>query len=245
MIAIIRIILLLIISTYICVVGIICCMLNPRKLCYAAIFGRLFGSMAPIFGIKIEVRNLLVGGVAPKNCIYIANHQNNYDMIIITHIVQPRTITVGKRSLLWVPLFGQLYWLSGNILIDRRKGKKSYHALLKVVKMLKLYDISIWVFPEGKRNYGKGFLKFKTGAFRAAISAKVPIVPVCVSNTANGKIRLNRWSNGIVIIEVMPILEIEQYELYQARWVAEHCRKIMELKFKELNALVKIREGMY
>lgn len=239
MLAIIRIIIFLILSICICIIGIIFCLLNPRQFCYAAIFGRLFGCMTPIFGIKIEVRNLLKGGKLPRNCIYIANHQNNYDMIVITHIVQPRTITVGKRSLLWIPLFGQLYWLSRNILINRNAGIRSYNTLFRIVKMMKVYDISIWVFPEGTRSYGRGLLRFKTGIFRAAISAKIPIVPVCVSNISNNKINLNRWSNGIVIIEIMPVIDTSQYELHQVRWVAECCHQMMQIKFEELNTMIK------
>lgn len=242
MLAVVRIILFLILSVGICVIGIILCLLNPFQLCYAAIFGRLFGCMTSIFGVKIEVRNSLEMGVLPRNCIYIANHQNNYDMIVATYVVQPRTITVGKRSLLWIPLFGQLYWLSGNILIDRNKGIRSYNALFRVVKMIKFYDISIWIFPEGTRNYGKGLLRFKTGAFRAAISEKIPIVPVCISNIANNKIKLNRWSNGVVIIEVMPFIDTSQYRLHQVRWITEYCYKIMKMKLEELNVLVKLRE---
>lgn len=242
MLAVIRIILFLTLSVGICVIGIFCCLLNPFQLCYAAIFGRLFGCMTPIFGIKIEVRNSLKIGELPRNCIYIANHQNNYDMIVATYVVQPRTITVGKSSLLWIPLFGQLYWLSGNILINRDKGIRSYHALLKIVKMIKVYDISIWIFPEGTRNYGEGLLRFKTGAFRAAIAEKIPIVPVCISSIANDKIKLNRWSNGLVIIEVMPVVDTSQYELHQVRWITEYCHKIMKIKLEELNCVVKFRE---
>jgi 1-acyl-sn-glycerol-3-phosphate acyltransferase len=31
------------------------------------------------------------------NAIYIANHQNNYDMVTASNIVQPPTVTVGKK----------------------------------------------------------------------------------------------------------------------------------------------------
>ncbi len=55
------------------------------------------------------------------NAIYIANHQNNYDMVTASNIVQPPTVTVGKKSLLWIPFFGQLYWLTGNLLIKPQK----------------------------------------------------------------------------------------------------------------------------
>lgn len=244
MLATIRIILFLVFSISICIIGIICCLLNPYQWCYAAIFGRMFGCMVPIFGIRIEVRNSLKQGELPRNCIYIANHQNNYDMIFATYVVQPRTITVGKRSLLWIPLFGQLYWLSGNILIDRDKGTRSYSILFKIVKMIKIYDISIWIFPEGTRSYGQGLLRFKTGAFRAAISEKIPIVPVCISNIANDKINLNRWSNGLVIIEIMPVINTSTYELYQVRWFTEYCHRMMKAKFEELNTLVRIHEDV-
>lgn len=240
MLAIVRIFLFLSLSSIICIIGIICCLFNPRQLCYAAIFGRFFGYMTCILGIKIKIRNLLYESF-PKNCIYISNHQNNYDMIVATRIVQPRTITVGKKSLLWIPLFGQLYWLSGNILIDRKKSIKSYNAVLKIVKMIKFYDISIWVFPEGTRNHGRELLPFKTGIFRAAISEKIPIVPICISNISNDKIKLNRWSNGIVLIEAMALIDTKKYELCQARWMAEYCHKIIKMKFEELNQEIRIK----
>ncbi len=38
------------------------------------------------------------------------------------------------------------------------------------------------MFPEGTRSRGRGLLPLKTGAFRTAIQANVPIVPICASN---------------------------------------------------------------
>ena len=39
-------------------------------------------------------------------------------------------------------------------------------------------DLSVWFMPEGHRNSGARLLPFKSGAFRLAIAAGVPIVPV-------------------------------------------------------------------
>ncbi|ADV33477.1 1-acyl-sn-glycerol-3-phosphate acyltransferase [Candidatus Blochmanniella vafra str. BVAF] len=244
MIAIIRVVLILIISINICVFGIIYCLLVPRQLRYIDIFSHLFGCMAPIFGIQLEIRkssDILL----PKNCVYISNHQNNYDMVTVSSAVQSNTVTIGKKNLLWIPLFGQLYWLSGNILIDRTYNsvQKTRSILTKIIKTIRIDGMSVWIFPEGTRNQGRGLLPFKIGAFYAAIFSKVPIVPICVSDISNNKIRLNRWSNGLVIIEIMPSLKTCQYKLNQVRIIAAHCHKIMKLKIDKLNEEVMLREN--
>lgn len=242
MLAVFRIVLVLILSISICVFGIIYCLFRPFSIYNASIFGRLFGRMAPIFGIQVEIRNL-IGNFLSKSCVYIVNHQNNYDMVTVSYVLQPGTITVGKKSLLWIPLFGQLYWLSGNLLIDRIDAvRKARSVLIKIVKAIKTYNFSIWIFPEGKRNRGRGLLPFKIGAFYVAIIAKLPIIPVCVSNLSNDKIKLNRWSNGLVIIEIMPPIEIDLYELDQVRRISAYCHKIMQLKIESLNREVMLRE---
>ncbi|URJ31370.1 1-acylglycerol-3-phosphate O-acyltransferase [Blochmannia endosymbiont of Camponotus sp.] len=233
MLAIIRIVLVLILSVIICVFGIVYCLLRPQQSYHSDFFGRLFGSMAPIFGITVKIRNFS-NNPLPKNCIYIANHQSNYDMVTVARVVQPRTIIVGKKSLLWIPLFGQLYWLCGNILINRNQSSKSHNILIKIAKSIRTRDISIWVFPEGTRSFGKGLLPFKIGAFHAAISARVPIIPVCVSNTAN-KIKLNRWSNGLVIVEIMTPIATQQYEPNRIRGMTKYCYEVMKTKIDALN----------
>lgn len=243
MLAIVRIFLISILSIIICVFGIIYCLFTPFKPQHTLVFSRLFGCLAPIFGIQVEIRNL-IGGKFPKNCIYISNHQNNYDMVTVSCVMQPNTITVGKKKLLWIPLFGQLYWLSGNIFIDRdRNVKHARHVLIKIIKAIKNCNISVWIFPEGTRNRGKGLLPFKRGAFYIALSAKVPIVPICVSNLSNNRIKLNRWSNGLVIIEIMPPIRVSQFNLHQIRRVTAYCHKIMQLKVESLDKEVAFKEN--
>ena len=80
-----------------------------------ATFGHLFGRLSTLFGIKVETR-VPADAANNGNCIYIANHQNNYDMVTASNIVQPRAVTVGKKSGV-DPVFGPLYWLTGNLLM--------------------------------------------------------------------------------------------------------------------------------
>ncbi|QVN05979.1 1-acylglycerol-3-phosphate O-acyltransferase [Pseudomonas rhodesiae] len=139
----------------------------------------------------------------PGTCVIIANHQSNYDLFVFGTVVPHRTVCIAKKSLKWVPLFGQLFWLAGNVLIDRGNAHKARRAMLTTTDTLQHKDTSIWVFPEGTRNLGKGLLPFKKGAFHMAIAAGVPIVQVCVSNYAT-HMQLNRWNSGDVLIRSLP-----------------------------------------
>lgn len=242
MLAIVRTILVVLLSVIICVFGLMYCLFSPRDPCHVATFGRWFGRMSPLFGIRVEVRHP-EDLTLPQNCIYIANHQNNYDMVTVAYVVQPRTVTVGKKNLLWIPLFGPLYWLTGNLLIDRDNSARAHSTLTEIVQSIKKRNISIWMFPEGTRSRGRGLLPFKTGAFYTAIAAEVPIVPICVSNTSN-KIKLNRWSNGLVIIEILPPVETAGYSREQVRALTWHCREVMKSKLDDLNAEVTRREAL-
>jgi 1-acyl-sn-glycerol-3-phosphate acyltransferase len=140
-----------------------------------------------------------------RPCVIICNHQSNYDLFVLGNIVPPRTVCIGKKSLKWVPFFGQLFWLAGNVLIDRGNPQRARRSIAQTTDTLQHKDTSIWVFPEGTRNKGDGLLAFKRGAFQMAIEAGVPIVPVCVSTYVRS-MDLDRWHSGEVIIRTLPAI---------------------------------------
>ncbi|HEH9770186.1 TPA: 1-acylglycerol-3-phosphate O-acyltransferase [Pasteurella multocida] len=218
----------------ICVLGSIYSFIRFRNPSNVGIMARWFGRLHPLFGLTVEHR-------FPKNvdkfgrCIYIGNHQNNYDMVTISYMVQPRTVSVGKKSLIWIPFFGLLYWVTGNILIDRKNRTKAHGTMNEVARRIHDDDLSVWMFPEGTRSRGRGLLPFKTGAFYAAIAAGVPIVPV-VCSTTQGKIDLNRWDNGKVICEMLEPIDVSAYDKENVRELAAHCHQLMAQRIAELDA---------
>ncbi|SPX50691.1 1-acyl-sn-glycerol-3-phosphate acyltransferase [Klebsiella pneumoniae] len=119
---------------------------------------------------------------------------------------------------------------------------KAHGTIAEVVNAFKKRKISFWMFPEGTRSRGRGLLPFKTGAFHAAIAAGVPIIPVCVSNTSN-KIKLNRWNNGLVIVEMLPPVDTTQFGKDNVRALATHCRELMAAKIADLDNEVAEREA--
>ncbi|WWP01369.1 MAG: 1-acylglycerol-3-phosphate O-acyltransferase [Candidatus Dasytiphilus stammeri] len=232
MLLILRVIIVIIYSLIVCLFGSIWCLFSPRNPRHVATFSHIFGYLSILFGIHLEIRQPK-GIKKIESAIYIANHQNNYDMITAANIIPDRTVMLGKKSLLWIPFFGPLYWLTGNMLIDR-SDRAAYKTLTELVRQCQQKKVSIWIFPEGTRSHGRGLLPFKNGAFYAAITVGVPIIPICISNLHN-KINLNRLYNGLVIIEMLSPICTTPFNKSQVRVLTKYCHELMEQKIQELN----------
>lgn len=241
MLKLLRIIIVVICCILISVFGTLFSLIRFRHPSNVGVVARWFGSLYPLFGLQVEhrfPRNVEHFG----NCIYIGNHQNNYDMVTIAYMVRPRTVSVGKKSLIWIPFFGLVYWASGNIFLDRENRRKAHSTMDQLAERIKQNNLSVWMFPEGTRSRGRGLLPFKTGAFHAALSAGVPIVPVVCSTTHN-KIDLNRWNNGKVICEMLDPIDVSNYNKENVRELAQYCHDLMEQRIAELDAEIAQSEG--
>lgn len=218
-----------------CIFGLLLSIVRPFHPNNVHIIASWFGSVAKMLGVKV-VRKYHPDSVNLGPAVYVANHQNSYDLFTIPAIVPKNCVSVGKKSLKWVPFFGQLYWLSGNILIDRTNRSKAAGTISKAAEKIKKNGLSVWMFAEGTRSYGRGLLPLKTGAFHTALSAQVPIVPVCMSTT-HKTIKLNRWDNGTIYIEMLAPISLDKN--ISAREHAKSVHSIMAAKITELDAQVR------
>lgn len=194
------------------------------------IYCRLFAGATKIIGLKVEIRGV-VDNRPPT--VFVCNHQNNYDMLTVTHIVPGGCVSVGKSSLVLIPFFGLIYWFSGNILINRSNKLSSLKKLSEVASNLKAKSMSLWFFPEGTRTRGRGIMPFKLGAFHTAMQARVPIVPVVVSSQDH--IRLSNLDNGKVIIQVLPEIPAASISDNNIKDLANSTRDLILESYNQLN----------
>lgn len=217
----------------ICIVSIFYCLIRPFHRDNVYLTAKYLGKIPKLLGVTIEVRiPESVKNIGPV--VYIANHQNSYDLFTMSNAVQPGTVSVGKKSLKWIPFFGQMYWLTGNILIDRNNTNKAMNTIAVTADKIKNKGLSVWLFPEGTRSRGRGLLPLKTGAFRTAIQSNVPIVPICGSNQ-HGTIQLNRWNNGKIIIELLDPIFLDENGKESLRHTANDVHSLMKSKIEELS----------
>lgn len=234
MIALFRIPALFIAFLFINIVLLIICIVRPFHKDNVHAAGSLYSLMAKIVGLKLIIRKDTAVKIN-EPYVFIANHQNSFDVITICKAALPGVVTIGKKSLKWIPIFGQIYWLSGNIMIDRKNSGKARNTLDIAAHRIARKKTSVWLFPEGTRSYGRGILPFKQGAFRLAKTTNEPVVMVTASNLHN-KVKWNRWDNGIVLIDISaPVPLTEAHSIKE--WMV-HFNNEMKQKFDTLNTQV-------
>ncbi|WP_220718910.1 1-acylglycerol-3-phosphate O-acyltransferase [Agarivorans litoreus] len=185
------------------------CLTRPRHPDLVHQIGVLIAKCGRFVGIDVELRHLSQD--IPDKAVWIANHQNSYDMFTLPFALRKGVVSIGKKSLAKIPFFGQIYWITGNILIDRDRRSKAADTIKQAAEAIDKRHLSVWMFPEGTRSYGRGLQAFKTGAFHLAMQAKVPMLPICCSST-HGQVKLNRWNNGKVIVEVGKAIDVSQWK---------------------------------
>lgn len=131
-------------------------------------------------GIEIEfVNRERLKSMPPA--IYVGNHVSMLDVLIAMWILPVGTTAVAKKQVVWVPLFGPQYALSGSLMVDRDKPTVAIAQLQRQAKFLVNNGLSVAIWPEGTRSRNGRLLPFQKGFAHIALWTRLPIVPVVVS----------------------------------------------------------------
>ena len=114
--------------------------------------------------------------------VYMANHSSLIDTPALFAYLPYQFKIMAKKGLFYVPFMGWHLWTSGNFPVDRSDGRKTAKSLRLVIEGVK-GGKSLAVFPEGTRTPDGHLQEFKPGAFKIALRAGAPIVPVTIRGT--------------------------------------------------------------
>lgn len=217
-------------------IGTIVCLLRPKHPSNLKIISRFLWHGLTILGIKIEVRNEDRFKVFPA--VLVSNHQENMDVFVGARVIPDKTVSLGKRSILYIPFFGLFYWLSGNILINRSNKKSAFNTMDEAAKEIVERKISVWILAEGTRSKGRGVLPFKKGAFITAIKAQVPIYPIAISTYKN-HIDFSKWNAGKILVDVLPAVDTTSFNMDKVNDLRDLCHRLVKDKVHELDLELK------
>jgi 1-acyl-sn-glycerol-3-phosphate acyltransferase len=117
-----------------------------------------------------------------KTYVYMANHSSLIDIPALFAYLPYQFRIMAKKELFYVPFMGWHLWTAGNFPVDRSDARKTARSLRGVIDGVR-GGKSLAVFPEGSRSPDGRLREFKAGAFKIAMRAGVPIVPVTIRGT--------------------------------------------------------------
>jgi 1-acyl-sn-glycerol-3-phosphate acyltransferase len=135
----------------------------------------IFGKLNFIRYESYGVENFQKG----KAYIYISNHTSYLDIPGLCLTIPGEFRPLAKKELLKIPVFG---WIakSAAVIVDRSSPQSRKKSLDELKSSLKA-GISILIFAEGTQNRSSEILQpFHDGAFRIAVDAQQPILPMVV-----------------------------------------------------------------
>ncbi len=148
-----------------------------------------------------------------RPAVFIFNHQSGLELVLLLKLLRRDFTGIAKHELRRNPIFGPLFSAAGVVFIDRTNTVKAIQALEPAVEALR-QGRSLIIAPEGTRSTTALPGPFKKGAFRLAMEAKVPIVPVVFRNV------LDALPKGAVIVRpamieavVLPAIDTSTWTL--------------------------------
>jgi 1-acyl-sn-glycerol-3-phosphate acyltransferase len=125
------------------------------------------------------VENLIKGDGA---VVLAPNHASYVDTVALLATIPIDFRFVAKRELLRTPLIGRVIAKVGHLAVDRVDLAQSVADAARVSDVLRR-GTSLLFFPEGTFVRRPGLLPFRLGAFKAAVEAHRPVIPVALRGT--------------------------------------------------------------
>jgi 1-acyl-sn-glycerol-3-phosphate acyltransferase len=142
-----------------------------RRWCRAVL--RLAGCGPTVHGLEHLPR---------QGAILVANHASYIDVAVLMAALPVDLRFVAKRELLTTPIVGTILRKAAHLTVDRVDVSRGVADAARVTAAVRGGAV-VCVFPEGTFVRRAGLLPFRLGAFKAAVEAGCPVVPVAIRGT--------------------------------------------------------------
>jgi len=114
--------------------------------------------------------------------ILTANHASYIDSVVLMAALPVDFRFLAKQALTTYPIIGLVIERAGHVTIEKQDFASRLAGADRVVQTIR-EGLSLAIFPEGTFFRAPGLLPFRLGAFRAAVDAGLPVVPVAIRGT--------------------------------------------------------------
>jgi 1-acyl-sn-glycerol-3-phosphate acyltransferase len=164
--------------------------------------------------------------------VIVANHQSLADIVVLYQL-RLQFKWVAKESLFSIPFLGWCLGLCKHISLKRNDRSSIRDVYREAIQYLRS-GMSVLFFPEGTRSETEALNPFQNGAFKLAISEKIPILPIAISGTRDA-IPKGDWvmkSKVFCDLTVLEPIETAHLEHSDFSKLSEAVRSLIAEKLK-------------
>ncbi len=194
---------------------------------YACLWGVSYVWLNPFWRVTVTGRERLPWKGA---AVIAVNHLSILDILVLYGLFRPYK-WVSKASIFRIPFIGWNMRLNDYVAI-RRGDRESIKEMMNHCRRHLAAGSPILIFPEGTRSPDGVLQDFRTGAFKLAIEAGCPVIPVALSGTYHGLPKHGFWLRNRMHAQVKvldPIHPADHGNDLQALLRATHAAIAAEL----------------
>lgn len=199
------------------------------------VWGKLLIGLNPFWRVQIRgmkhVRRR-------QGYVLVANHASLSDIVCLFALGH-QFKWLAKKSLFKIPFLGWSMSAMGYIPLERgRHGsiRTSYRQALDWLKR----NVSVLIFPEGTRSRSGEMGHFKSGAFRLAIEAGRPILPLVLAGTqdviSKGKAAFGK--PGTAYLGILPPVETRGLTIQDEESLRKEVEALMRKELAKRNRIL-------
>ena len=196
-------------------------------------------ALIPLVGLKIEAAGL---EKTPKEgrFLLVCNHQNESDPGILLHYFKNSQLAfISKKENNTMFVVGKFMHKILCQLVNRENDREALKTILKCIQLIKEDKASIGAFPEGGILVKDKLSHFRSGMFKIAQKANVPIVVCTLKGTSDLFHNLKRLKKTCVqlhLVDVIPAGEVK------AANTVELGERIYQMMLEDLGESYRIEE---
>ena len=160
--------------------------------------------------------------------LLVCNHTDNIDpAFLLTYFRHSQLAFISKREVQQFFLVGQLMHKILCQPINRENDREALKTILRCIQIIKEDKASIAVFPEGYTSMDGLLHPFRSGVFKIAQKANVPIVVCTLRDTQYALKNAMKLKRSVVELRLLDVIPAEELKGRTAVDIGDQVHKMM------------------